>query len=147
VEHRLEPVATIDGITYYNDSKATNPDAAISALVAFDPRKVVLIAGGRDKKSDLSDFVASVKAHVTDVVLLGEAADRFSLELQTGGFSRIQYAESLEDAVQKATVLASPEVPVLFSPACASFDMFKNFEERGQVFKSIVQHLPAVSAR
>ncbi len=147
VEHRLEPVATIHGISYYNDSKATNPDAVLSALSAFDPKKVVLIAGGRDKKTDLQEFVASVKAHAHHVVLLGEAANRFALELNAGGYSEITFADSLEDAVLKATEKALPETPVLFSPACSSFDMFKNFEERGQAFKAIVQNLLAVSSR
>lgn len=147
VEHRLEPVLTINGITYYNDSKATNPDATLSALEAFVPRKVVLIAGGRDKKTDLSEFVALVKQHANHVVLIGEAADRFALELRAGGYAEITRAESLEDAIEKATEKASPETPVLFSPACASFDMFKNFEERGQAFKQAVHARVTVSSR
>lgn len=147
VEHRLEPVATLNGIGFYNDSKATNPDATLSALNAFAPRRVVLIAGGRDKKSDLSEFVASVKQNADHVVLLGEAAERFALELQAGGYTQVIHADSLEDATQKAAAVAKPETPVLFSPACSSFDMFKNFEERGQAFKTAVHNLFAVSTR
>lgn len=144
VEHRLEPILTLNGIAYYNDSKATNPDATLSALAAFVPRKVVLIAGGRDKKTDLSEFVAAIQQHAHHVVLLGEAADRFALELSTAGYTTITYAQSLEDAVAKATEKASPETPVLFSPACASFDMFKNFEARGQAFKQAVHTVSMV---
>lgn len=147
VEHRLEPVLTQDGVTFYNDSKATNPDAALSALEAFEPRKVVLIAGGRDKKTDLSQFVAAIQKHAAQVVLLGEAAQRFGHELQVAGYSQITYADSLEDAVEKAARLASAETPVLFSPACSSFDMFKNFEERGQAFKQAVHRLMTVTSR
>lgn len=141
VEHRLEPVGVLNGIAYYNDSKATNPDAAISALSAFAPRQVVLIAGGRDKKTDLSEFVDAVKTHAHHVVLLGEAADRFALELRAAGYTGFSTASSLDDAILQASRNASEAVPVLFSPACASFDMFRNFEERGQAFKMAVQRL------
>ncbi len=147
VEHRLEPVATINNIAFYNDSKATNPDATLSALAAFSPRKVVLIAGGRDKKGPLDEFVASVKVNAAHVVLMGEAADRFSLELKAAGFNHITLASSLEDAVQKATQLADAQTPVLFSPACSSFDMYRNFEERGQAFKRAVHNLLTVASR
>jgi UDP-N-acetylmuramoylalanine--D-glutamate ligase len=108
---------------------------------------VVLIAGGRDKKTDLAEFVASVKLHAAHVVLIGEAAERFADDLKTSGYANITFASSLEDAVAKAAALASTETPVLFSPACASFDMFKNFEERGQAFKAAVKNLLTVSAR
>ncbi len=144
VEHRLEPVATLQGITYYNDSKATNPDASLSALAAFSPRKVVLIAGGRDKKTDLQEFVDSVKRNTTHVVLLGEAAERFKLELQAAGYHSVTMVASLEEAIEKASSHATPETPVLFSPACSSFDMFKNFEERGQAFKQAVLTLRSI---
>lgn len=143
VEHRLEPVLVHNGIPFYNDSKATNPEATLSALAAFMPKKVVLIAGGRDKKTDLSEFVASVKQHAAHVVLIGEAADRFSLELKAGGYGHITYADSMDSAVEKAAALANAETPVLFSPACSSFDMYKNFEERGRAFKQSVHQLAA----
>ncbi len=146
VEHRLEPVGVFNNIAYYNDSKATNPDASLSALEAFSPRRVVLIAGGRDKKTDLQEFVASVAKNAHHVVLLGEATERFAQALQTGGYTQISKAQTLDEAVQKATSVASADTPVLFSPACASFDMFQNFEARGRAFKQAVHQLLAVSS-
>lgn len=135
-EHRLEYVDTIDGIDFYNDSKATNCDSVICALNAFEDKQVVLIAGGRDKGTDLSEFVQSVKEHAASVVLIGEAADRFQEALESSGYTNINRSESLEKAIDFAFSLKSG--PVLFSPACASFDMFKNYEERGQAFKDYV---------
>jgi len=135
-EHRLEYVDTIDDIDFYNDSKATNCDSVICALNAFEDKQVVLIAGGRDKGTDLNDFVQSVKEHAVSVVLIGEAADRFQAALESSGYTCINRSESLEEAVDFAFALKSG--PVLFSPACASFDMFKNYEERGRVFKDYV---------
>lgn len=140
VEHRLEPVTSIRGISFYNDSKATNPDASISALRSFDEVKVVLVAGGRDKHGPLEDFVAEIKAHAAFVVLLGEAKERFAEALRQHDYTDFAFADSLENAVRVATE-HSQGAPVLFSPACASFDMFKNFEERGKVFKDLVQAL------
>lgn len=134
VEHRLERVGALQDILFYNDSKATNPDATISALRAFDPQKVVLIAGGRDKMGPLEPFVSEVKAHATHVVLIGEASERFAEALRAGDFYTIEFAESLEQALRLSKQLSLGE-PVLFSPACASFDMFKNYEERGKAFK------------
>ena len=141
VEHRMELLPEVDGIRFYNDSKATNPDATICALNAFVDTSVVLIAGGRDKKTDLTEWIESVKAHAHCVVLLGEAADRFEQELAAQGYDRIVRSSSFNDAVVQARARASASHPVLFSPACASFDMFKNFEERGSVFKQTVAHL------
>lgn len=141
VAHRLERVACVDGVWVYNDSKATNPDATLSALCAFAPQKVVLIAGGRDKKTDLSEFVESVKCHAAHVVLIGEAADRFEAVLQAGGYPHVSRAQTLESAITVGLGAASAQVPLLFSPACASFDMFKNFEDRGDSFKTLVCRL------
>lgn len=138
VEHRLEPVATIQGVLYYNDSKATNPDATLSALSAFIPKKVVLIAGGRDKKTDLAEFVDSVSKNATEVILLGEARERFAEALRQSGYMNVSFATDLSDALRLASQLAKPETPVLFSPACASFDMFANYEVRGKAFKEAV---------
>ncbi|MDD3012304.1 MAG: UDP-N-acetylmuramoyl-L-alanine--D-glutamate ligase [Candidatus Gastranaerophilales bacterium] len=135
-EHRLEYVNTIDGIDFYNDSKATNCDSAICALRAFENRQVVLIAGGRDKGTDLCEFVQSVKKHAASVILIGEAADRFQEALELFGYCNIHRAGSLEEAIETAFSLKLG--PVLFSPACASFDMFKNYEERGRAFKDYV---------
>ncbi len=136
LEHRLEYVATIDGVAYYNDSKATNADSTIKALQAFPEEKVVLIAGGRDKGTDLSSFAEAVKANAAAVVLIGEAASRFADELSKSGFEKIYRAGSLEEAVDTGGQLKLG--PVLLSPACASFDMFKDYEDRGRVFKDLV---------
>lgn len=142
VEHRLEPVTTVQGTTFYNDSKATNPDATLSALRSFEDTRVILIAGGRDKHGPLDDFVETVKTHARAVVLMGEASQRFAEALQAGGFQEIYFAETFDMAISTGFQCANGE-PVLFSPACASFDMFKNFEERGNVFKTLVLGLKA----
>ncbi|MFA6988974.1 MAG: UDP-N-acetylmuramoyl-L-alanine--D-glutamate ligase [Candidatus Gastranaerophilaceae bacterium] len=134
-EHRIEFVEEIDGIKYYNDSKATNCDAAICAIKAFD-KPVVLIAGGRDKGTDLTEFVNLVKKNVNAVILIGEATERFLNALKSAGYDKIFTAKSLEAAIDEATELKSGDV--LLSPACASFDMFKNYEERGKAFKDYV---------
>ena len=135
-EHRLEYVETIDGIAYYNDSKATNCDSTICALKAFGENKVVLIAGGRDKGTDLTEMVEAIKEHAASVVLIGEAADRFQQALVLLGYNAIHRTNTLEEAIDKASGLN--QGPVLFAPACASFDMFRNFEERGRAFKDYV---------
>ena len=135
-EHRLEYVDTIDGVDFYNDSKATNCDSAICALRAFEDKQVVLIAGGRDKGTDLCEFVQTINKHAVSVILIGEAADRFQEALESFGYSNIHREESLDKAIDLAFNLKSG--PVLFSPACASFDMFKNYEERGRAFKDYV---------
>ena len=140
-EHRIEFVAEIDGIKYYNDSKATNCDATICALKAFK-EPVVLIAGGRDKGTDLSEFVELVKKNVNAVILIGEATDRFLNALKNEEYSSIFISKTLEDAIDKAAELKSGDV--LLSPACASFDMFKNYEERGKAFKEYVYAKSAI---
>ena len=135
-EHRLEKVREFNGITFYNDSKATNPEASIVAIDSFNNKNVVLIAGGRDKLTDLTEFCNSVKSHITTVELIGEATERFDTELRKNGFDNIIIEKTLESAIDKAIEL-KPDV-VLLSPACASFDMFKGYEERGTVFKDYV---------
>lgn len=137
LEHRLEFVATINGINFYNDSKGTNPDSTIKALEAFGSQKIVLIAGGRDKHTPLEDLVHCIGQHASDVILLGEAKERFRGALNDGGFKNIQIVRSMEEAVDVSLGLGRG--PVVLSPACASFDMFKDFEDRGRVFKNIVQ--------
>ena len=137
VPHRLEYVATLEGCPVYNDSKATNPEATISALNSFAPgTRVVLIAGGKDKNGPLEAFAQVVAQRVAGVVLFGEAAERFELALQP--VTVVQRANSLEAALDQALKLAQQR-PVVFSPACASFDMFRNFEDRGDQFKALVQ--------
>ena len=135
-EHRLEFVAAKDGIAFYNDSKATNPEAAIVAIKSFNNKNVVLLAGGRDKNTSLKEFCDEVKAHIKTVVLIGEAADRFEKNLKNSGFENVLRENSMQSAIDKAIDL-KPDV-VLLSPACASFDMFKSYEERGNVFKDYV---------
>lgn len=143
LEHRMERVATIDGVIFYNDSKATNVDAATCALNAFGERPVVLIAGGKDKLTPLEDFAELVKNHTAYVVLLGEAAERFALAFQEAGLEQVEIVESLGQAIESAFNAAQRfgSIPVLFSPACASFGMFNNFEHRGEVFKQLVRRL------
>ncbi|HEY9869057.1 MAG TPA: cyanophycin synthetase, partial [Candidatus Obscuribacterales bacterium] len=137
LEHRLEYVATVDAVPYYNDSKATNPTSAIKALEAFPNEKVVLIAGGRDKGTALDEFVECVKRRASAVILIGEASERFARELKAGGFSAVYPVDGMAAAVELGGQLK--QGPVLLSPACASFDMFRDYEDRGRVFKDLVR--------
>lgn len=137
LEHRLEFIDTIDGIEFYNDSKATNTESTIKALEAFGEQKVVLIAGGKDKGTSLQDLAARVKKSTNAVILIGEAAERFNLNFNQAGVQNIHRVATLDAAVKLALELKSG--PVLLSPACASFDMFRDYEERGHVFKNIVR--------
>jgi UDP-N-acetylmuramoylalanine--D-glutamate ligase len=140
VEHRIEPVATINGVAYYNDSKATNPESSIKALEAF-PGNIILIAGGRDKNTDLSEFMRLIKEKVDHLILLGEAKKRFGRAAVQYEVANIHYVNDFDSGVELAHKLAhSPQV-VLLSPACASYDMFDNYEERGKNFKKQVHKL------
>ena len=143
VEHRIEPVATIAGVEYYNDSKATNTDSAIKALETF-PGHIILLAGGDDKMTDLTDFMQLVKARVDELILVGNAAARFREAALQEGFAAAHIHEagySMQEAVDIAHRLAAPPQVVLLSPACASFDMFDGYEERGRVYKELVKKL------
>lgn len=135
-EHRLEKVRVMDGITFYNDSKATNPEASIVAIDSFNGVDVALILGGRDKNTDLTEMCHSINKHIKTVLLIGEATERFEENLRKNGFNNIIKEGSMESAIDKAISL-KPDV-VLLSPACASFDMFKSYEHRGDVFKNYV---------
>ncbi len=135
-EHRLEFVRNYNGTEFYNDSKATNPEAAIVAIKSFNDKKVALIAGGRDKNTDLKEFCEEIKKHITTVILIGEATERFSQNLRENGFENIVIEKTLESATDKAIELGHDIV--LLSPACASFDMFDSYEHRGEVFKNYV---------
>ena len=135
-EHRLEKVREMDGITFYNDSKATNPEASIVAIDSFNNQDVALILGGRDKNTDLTEMCKSINKHIKTVLLIGEATERFEENLVKNGFSNIIKEHTLEGAVDRAISL-KPDV-VLLSPACASFDMFNSYEHRGEVFKEYV---------
>lgn len=136
IEHRLEYIRTIDGTDYYNDSKATNPEASIVAINSFPNKRVVLIAGGRDKNTPLDDFIKAVKENISKVVLIGEATQRFKDELSKKGYLNIVNSKTLEEAIDIAS-LDKPDV-VLLSPACASFDMFESYEKRGDAFRNYV---------
>jgi UDP-N-acetylmuramoylalanine--D-glutamate ligase len=144
VEHRLEFVATIRGVDYYNDSKATNVDATIKALESF-PENIHLILGGKDKGSDYTVLNDLLRQRVKRVYTIGAAAEKIESQIgssKSGGVEIVR-AETLENALRKANAVAQPGDVVLLAPACASFDQFKSYEHRGQVFKEIVQGLAA----
>jgi UDP-N-acetylmuramoylalanine--D-glutamate ligase len=138
VEHVLEHVATIGGVAFYNDSKATNVEAARRSLEAFEA-PVVVILGGRYKGGDFADLLPSLRAHGRAVVAIGEATERVTVAL--GGSLPIERASSLSDAVLRASSLAHPGDVVLLAPACSSFDMFQDYAERGRAFKAEVARL------
>jgi UDP-N-acetylmuramoylalanine--D-glutamate ligase len=137
VEHRLEFVATIRGVDYYNDSKATNVDATVKALESF-PANIHLILGGKDKGSDYGVLNGLLPQRVKRVYTIGAAAAK--IESQIRG-PEVIHAETLENAIRKANANAVPGDVVLLAPACASFDQFKNYEHRGKAFKEIVRGL------
>ncbi|MBS4030022.1 MAG: UDP-N-acetylmuramoyl-L-alanine--D-glutamate ligase [Clostridiales bacterium] len=140
VPHRLEFVQTVNGISFYNDSKGTNTDAAIKAMEAFAGRKV-LIAGGYDKGGEFESFAEALKEHASHVVIIGQVAARLASALTAVGFTHFEYAGSLDEAVRKSYRAAKAGEIVLLSPACASWDMFRDFEERGDQFKDAVLQL------
>lgn len=137
VVHRLEFVAEIDGVSYINDSKGTNPDASLKALEAYN-EPIVLIAGGYNKGSDFSQLAEKFREKVRVLVVLGQSAKLIADAAQKKNFTNILVASDFPEAVNLAYRAALPGDVVLLSPACASWDMFKNFEERGELFKKIV---------
>jgi len=141
VEHRLEFVAEIEGVKFYNDSKATSVDATLKALEAFEAEKgkIVLIMGGRGKKAPYAPLGSLVRKRVRKLILVGEDADTIAREL--GEFAASERASDLQDAVKLSFDAAQAGDIVLLAPACASFDMFESFEHRGRVFKDEVQSL------
>lgn len=141
VEHRIEMVMTVNGVPYYNDSKATNPESTIKALESFDGH-IILIAGGHDKHTDLTAFMDLAKEKVDHLILIGDAAQRFKEAALKSGISFIhETGYSMEEAVKLAGRLARFPQVVLLSPACASYDMFDGYEERGKAFKALVNDL------
>ncbi len=140
VEHRLEFVRELDGVRYINDSKGTNPDASVKALEAY-PNPVVLIAGGKNKGSDFTRFARAVKEKAKVIILLGEAAEDIHAALASEGYQAVRRVDSYRQAVPLAQKLAQPGDIVLLSPACASWDMFNSYEERGALFKKLVNNL------
>lgn len=143
VEHRLEFVAEIAGVRYYNDSKATNVDATLKALDAF-PGRILIILGGKDKGSDYTLLQAPLREKAILALLIGAASEK--IEKQIAGSVAIERAETIERAVETAAHAARPGDIVLLAPACASFDQFENYEHRGRVFKELVHQLERQAA-
>jgi UDP-N-acetylmuramoylalanine--D-glutamate ligase len=143
VEHRIEFVREIDGVRFYNDSKATSVDATVKALEALSEGegKTVLILGGRGKNAPYAPLIGLIEASVRRLVVIGEDGD--NIESQLSGHAEIVRAGSMEDAVAKSFEEAQSGDAVLLAPACASFDMFTSYEERGRVFKSAVEVMAA----
>jgi len=142
VEHRIEKVRVFEGVTYINDSKGTNVDSTIKAVQSMTVPTVILL-GGYDKHTDFMPMCREIVAsgQIAHAVVLGETAGQISRQLEEAGYTAITHADSLQDAVNKARALAQNGGNVLLSPACASFDMFRDFEHRGEVFKEIVNQL------
>ena len=138
VEHRIEYVATINGVEYYNDSKATNVDATIKAVESF-PRNIHLILGGKDKGSPYTVLRDLLHERVKRVYTIGAAAAKIEAEIH--GATEVVHAETLENALKRAHAVAQPGDIVLLAPACASFDQFKSYEHRGRLFKDVVKGL------
>jgi UDP-N-acetylmuramoylalanine--D-glutamate ligase len=143
VEHRIEYVATISGVEYFNDSKATNVDATLKALDAFSGN-VLVILGGKDKGSDFRILRQALRSHSRMALLIGSAADKIEAEL--AGVIPVERADTLAGAVEIASRRARPGDTVLLAPACSSFDQFENYEHRGRVFKQLVRELEKKTA-
>lgn len=142
MEHRFEYVETIKGVTYYNDSKGTNPDASIKAVQAMRTPTVV-IGGGYDKNSSFDDWIEAFDGKVKCLVLLGQTGEQIAETARRHGFHNIIMAQDLREAVQISAEKAEPGDSVLLSPACASWGMFENYEQRGNLFKEYVRALPS----
>lgn len=140
VEHRIEYVTEIAGVRYYNDSKGTNPDAAIKGILSMD-RPTYLIGGGYDKQSEYGEWIDAFGGKVLGLVLIGATKEKIAQAAREKGFEDIVMCETLEEAVQYCHSQARPGEAVLLSPACASWGMFKNYEERGRIFKEAVLRL------
>ncbi len=141
VEHRIEYVAEKNGVIYYNDSKGTNPDAAIQGIRAM-ARPTVLIGGGYDKQSEYDEWIEAFEGKVKALVLIGQTKEKIAACAKAHGFEAIYFADTYEECLELCTSLAAPGDAVLLSPACASWGMFPNYEERGRRFKAYVNALP-----
>jgi UDP-N-acetylmuramoylalanine--D-glutamate ligase len=137
--HRLEPVGVVDGVEYFNDSKATNPDSVLKALTAFDDRPLVLLLGGRNKGSSFATVAKAACTRVRAVVVFGEAADEIAQAFEGKEGCRLLRAAGLADAVQAARSVAQAGDAVLLSPGCASFDEFRGYDHRGATFRRLVE--------
>lgn len=140
VEHRLEFVEELKGVKFYNDSKGTNPDASIKAINAID-KPIILIAGGMDKGGGFEEFIDSFDDKVKALVLLGETSEKLKQTALDKGFIKTYMVENIDDAVKKSFEISESGDNILLSPACASWDMFKSYEERGDEFKESVYNL------
>ena len=134
VEHRLEHIITVGGVRFVNDSKGTNPDAAIKALEAVE-KDIILIAGGYDKDADFTSFVNAAKGRVKHLLVMGATAGKVRAAAEQAGIERIEAVSNMKEAISCGFATAEPGDTVLLSPACASWDMYKNFEERGDDFR------------
>ena len=140
VEHRIEFVRNRGGIKFYNDSKGTNPDAAIKAIQSM-PGRIVLIAGGYDKHSEYDEWIEAFDGRVKELILMGQTREAIDRCARAHGFQNIVFVDDMEEAVKTAYSYADMGDCVLLSPACASWGMFKNYEERGRIFKECVMNL------
>ncbi len=140
VEHRIEYVAEKNGVKYYNDSKGTNPDASIQAVRAMTTG-TLLIGGGYDKGSSYDEWIDSFEGKVRYLVLMGQTRDKIAEAARRKGFTDIVMAGDMEEAVAFCAAHARPGEAVLLSPCCASWGMFRNYEERGRIFKELVHAL------
>jgi UDP-N-acetylmuramoylalanine--D-glutamate ligase len=145
VPHRLETLRTLNGITFINDSKATNYDAAEVGLSAV-ASPAILIAGGEAKEGDDRRWIEMIQQKAAAVLLIGDAAERFAIRLQAAGYDSWEIVETMERAVVRGYALATEKAAtvVLLSPACASFDQYRSFEQRGDDFRSLVLGLETV---
>ena len=140
VEHRIEYIDTINGISFYNDSKGTNSDASIKAIEAIHS-PIILIAGGMDKGTDFDDLILSFKDKVKALVLLGETKEKIKDTAIKYGFENIFLVKNMKEAVETSFKLGKSNDNILLSPACASWDMYSSFEERGDNFRNLVLNL------
>jgi UDP-N-acetylmuramoylalanine--D-glutamate ligase len=143
LEHRIEPAGTVDGVEFFNDSKATNPEATLKALSAFTGRPLILLLGGRDKNTPLDELVAAAVPACKAVICYGEAGGRFAEAFLLAHDRSVLLVPGFQQAFDTAVEMAEPGDVVLLSPACASFDEFGSFEQRGAAFKGLVCQLQA----
>jgi UDP-N-acetylmuramoylalanine--D-glutamate ligase len=136
--HRLQLVGSIDGVDFFNDSKATNLDSACKSIMAFS-RPIILIAGGRHKGASYKPLAEVSKGRVKFAIFIGESRHMIAKEFD--GFIPFVFAETMDDAIRRAFSMAQTGDVVLLAPACSSFDMFRDYEHRGEVFESLVRKL------
>ncbi len=147
IEHRLEPVGVVGGVEYYNDSKATNPDAVLKALTAFDDRPLVILLGGHNKGNDFRELARAVCGRCRAAVVFGESSEEFLAAFESCTGCEVVAVPSMAEAVRAASQIALAGDVVLLSPACASFDEFDDFEHRGRVFRELISGSGAPGGR